>query len=133
MRRSACDAILPVMAMRSWIKVVLAGTLGLAALVLNPWFGVTSGFDFDEAEMRAAIEGTWRLTVPPTRGAPRDITFRIAQGTAARPSLGLSRALVSPAAACGTRSLVRNAGACLDSTDMPLEITILAGAAPAGS
>jgi hypothetical protein len=41
--------------MQRSIKVTLAVTFGLAALVLNPWFGVTSGYDYGAPEMRAAI------------------------------------------------------------------------------
>jgi hypothetical protein len=119
------------MAMKRSIKVMLAVTLGLAALVLNPWFGVTSGYDYGAPEMRAAIEGTWRLTLTPSDGPRREITFRIAQGAEPKQPHASSHALVRAAAACGTRSLVKNAEACMDLSEMPLEITVLDGGASA--
>jgi hypothetical protein len=116
--------------MKRSIKVMLAVTLGLTALVLNPWFGVTSGYDYGAPEMRAAIEGTWRLTVTPNDGPRREITFRIAQGAEPKQPHASSHALVRSAAACGSRSLVRNAEACMDTSEMPLEITVLDGGTP---
>ncbi|HET7505253.1 MAG TPA: hypothetical protein VFK02_29745 [Kofleriaceae bacterium] len=116
--------------MKRSIKVVLAVTLGLAALVLNPWFGVTSGYDYGAPEMRAAIEGTWQLTLAPGDGPRREITFRIAQGAEPKQPQA-SSGLVRPAAACGSRSLVRNAEACMDLSEMPLEITVIDGGPPA--
>ncbi|MBZ0237567.1 MAG: hypothetical protein K8M05_34940, partial [Deltaproteobacteria bacterium] len=38
-----------------------------------------------------------------------------------------ARGLVAPAAACDQRSLVRTASACIDSTEMPLEVQIVKG------
>lgn len=116
--------------MKRSIKVMLAVTLGLAALVLNPWFGVTSGYDYGAPEMRAAIEGTWRLTLTPNDGPRREITFRIAQGAGPKEPHASSHALVRSAAACGHRSLVKNAEACMDLSEMPLEITVLDGGTP---
>jgi len=117
------------MAMQRSIKFTLAVTLGVAALVLNPWFGITSGYDYGAAEMRAAIEGTWRLTLTPRDGPRREIMFRIAQGAEPTQPHASTNAVRS-AAACGTRSLVRNAEACLDISRMPLEITVLDGETP---
>ena len=54
--------------------------VGLAVLVLNPVFGVLGGPRFGAEELRAAVEGTWRLTVRGEDGAARTVTFRIAQG-----------------------------------------------------
>jgi hypothetical protein len=112
---------------------MVAVTLGIAALILNPWFGVTSGFDYGAPEMRTAIEGTWRLTLTPNGEPRREITFRIAQGAAASQPHATSHALVRAAAACGRRSLVRTAGACRDTSEMPLEITVLAAGTAAGN
>ena len=100
------------------------GTVALAALVLNPMCGVFSGPDFGAEELRAAVEGTWRLTVATGDGAERTVTFALVQGAKAVHADG-SRTLVRSAAACGTRSLVRTAGACMDLTRMPVEVALL--------
>ena len=100
--------------------------IGLAALVLNPVFGVLAGPSFGADELRAAVEGTWRLTVRGDDGAARTVTFRLAQGSEVEGEHASAHALVRPAAACGRRTLVKSAGACLDSTRMPLEVTLLA-------
>src|SRR5262249_29005542 len=81
-RRAFCVTI-ELMAIRRGVKIMVAVTLGVAALILNPWFGVTGGFDYGPAEMRAAIEGTWRLTLTSNGKPRREITVRIAQGAAA--------------------------------------------------
>jgi hypothetical protein len=113
---------------RRRVRWIVAGAVALAALVLNPMFGVFSGPRFGAAALRAAVEGTWRLTVDDA-GATRTVTFRIAQGTEAD-AAEVERAehvgLVRPAGACGHRSLVRSAGACRDWTSMPLEVTLIA-------
>jgi hypothetical protein len=127
---------------RRWIKWTAVTAIAVAALVLNPVFGITSGFDYGAPELRAALEGTWRLTITTgitgtTGDAPRVITFTIAQASRAdrmhamRAMHASSGTWVRSAAACGGRTLVRTAGACMDYTDMPLEATVLTGAAPA--
>lgn len=131
--RRALYVTIELMAIWRGVKITVAVTLGIAALILNPWFGATSGFDYGAPEMRAAIEGTWRLTLTPNGEPRREITFRIAQGAAASQPHASSHALVRAAAACGHRSLVRTAGACLDVSDMPLEITVLARGTPEGN
>ncbi len=106
--------------------------LGFAALVLNPFAAcaVEPGWRFGANEMRAAIEGTWTITVP-ARGpdAPAmTYTVSIRQGDgSARSESASASSLVAPAAACGSRSFVRTAGACLDSTEMPLDVQIVTG------
>ncbi len=113
------------------IRWIVTGAVALAALVLNPVFGVLSGPHFAAAELRAAVEGTWQLKVD-EGGATRTVAFRIAEGTeadAASAGLTSQLELIRPAAACGHRTLVRSAGACRDMTDMPLEVTLLAGGA----
>jgi hypothetical protein len=58
------------------------------------------------------------------------VTFTLAQGSAVRQEHA-ARTLVRAADACGGRSLVKPAGACLDTTTMPLEVRLAAaGAAP---
>lgn len=115
------------MATPRWqIRIGVCAVVGLAVLVLNPVFGVLAGTSFGADELRAAVEGTWRLTVRGDDGAARTVTFRIAQGSEVEGGHASARALIRPAAACGRRTLVKSAGACLDETRMPLEVTLLA-------
>ncbi|HEX8112363.1 MAG TPA: hypothetical protein VF516_31745 [Kofleriaceae bacterium] len=105
---------------------MLAVVVGLAVMVFNPEYGVFSGPSFGAAELRAAVEGTWRLTVRGEDGTSRSVTFRLAQGSEVEGKHAAVHALVRPAAACGRRSLVKPAGACVDVTRMPLEVTLVA-------
>jgi hypothetical protein len=109
------------MAARPRFHRVAAWAVAAAALVCNPLFGL--GADephFGAAELRAAVEGTWRLTDRTADGAEQTIAFTIAQGSAIAGAHASNRALVQPAAACGTWTLVKPAGACGDETYMPL-------------
>lgn len=108
------------------IQWIVTGAVAVAVLVLNPVSGVLSGPRFGAAELRAAVEGTWRLTVEGQGGENQTVTFRLAQGTAADLRQARAPGLVREAAACGGRSLVRSAGACMDETRMPLEVTLIA-------
>lgn len=114
------------------VKKALVLVLGLAALILNPIAACSlfePSFNFGAAEMRAAVEGTWTITAPATADRPAlEYTVRIAQSDkAVRPEHAFLDNLVTPAAACGSRSFVRPAAACLDSTNMPLDIQIVKG------
>lgn len=110
------------MASRRLVRFAVVG----AAVVVNPLFGIASGPSFGAAEMRTAIEGTWQVTVAGADGAEQVMRFTLAQGTepgARTQERHASRAWVRAAEACGTRSLVRPAGACMDVTRMPLAVT----------
>lgn len=111
---------------RRLIRIGVLTVVGLAVLVLNPVFGVFAGPSFGAEELRAAVEGTWRLTVQAEDGTARAVTFRLAQGSEVEGGHASAHALVRPAAACGRRTLVKSAGACLDETRMPLEVTRIA-------
>jgi hypothetical protein len=111
---------------RRRIRIGVLTVVGVAVLVLNPVFGVLDRPSFGAEELRAAIEGTWRLTVRDEDGAERTVTFRLAQGSEVEGGHASARALVRPAAACGRRTLVKSAGACRDHTWMPLEVTLIA-------
>lgn len=105
---------------------VASWAVAAAVLVLDPLFGLGAEEPhFGAAELRAAVEGTWRLTVRMADGTEEGIAFTIAQGSAVTGTHASNRALVRPAAACGTRTLVKPAGACADETYMPLEVTML--------
>src|SRR5512140_605696 len=95
-------------------------TIGLAVLSLSPvaiWWSVTPHYDYGDTELRAAVEGTWQLTT--TTG--RNLTFTIRQAKETERTHA-SRGLVQSAAACGHRTLVRSAEACMDVSEMPLVI-----------
>jgi len=112
------------------VKLAVVAVIGVAALVLNPWFGeLADDFEYDAPELRAAVEGTWQLSFVGQDGLSRKVTFTLAQAAAAAQTHA-ARTFVRPAAACGQRSLVRTAGACSDFTEMPLEIVLLADAGP---
>ncbi len=84
-------------------------------LTAPPVFTDTSGtgFQFGEPEMRAAVEGTWTLEVPQTGATPRALTFAIQRaGAPARASL--DPGWIRSAAACGNRTFIKSAEACLD-------------------
>jgi|GEM_PF-2854643 len=113
---------------RRTIKLTVVAVIAVGVLVLSPWsawFG-DLGFDYGLPEVRAAVEGTWQLTAPSPGGAASTVTFTIAQGRDPAQTHA-ARALVRSAAACGSRSFVRPASACIDATYMPLEVQ-LAGA-----
>lgn len=113
-------------ASRRRIRVLVFTVVGLAALVLNPVFGVLGGPRFGAEELRAAVEGTWRLTVRGEGGAAQTLTFRLAQSREVEGGQASARSLIRPAAACGRRTLVRTAGACRNTTRMPLEVIWIA-------
>jgi hypothetical protein len=111
---------------RRRIRIGVFTVVGLAVLVLNPVFGVLAGPSFGAEELRAAVEGTWQLTVRGEVGAARTVTFRLAQGSEVEGGHASARALIRPAAACGHRTLIKSAGACKYGTRMPLEVTLIA-------
>ncbi|MBA3455413.1 MAG: hypothetical protein H0T42_20135 [Deltaproteobacteria bacterium] len=116
---------------RVMLKKALLGTVGIAALVLNPFFGCgDESFRYGADEMRAAIEGTWKLTVPADGTTPaQETVFSISQAATPAEQHSRGRSAITEAAACVQRSLVKSAGACLDSTEMPIEVKLLAGGA----
>jgi len=111
---------------KSVVGKLVIGLVVLGVLVLNPWFGLTATrFDYGAAELRAAVEGRWQLTISAAHQPTRVVTFTVAQGREVEQSA--ARGLVRSAAACGTRSLVKSAEACMDVTRMPLELKLASG------
>ncbi len=104
--------------------------VALAVAIVNPWFLWRWGnpsFEFGEAEMRAAVEGTWTIVRPDVSGCARLLTVHIEQE---RESVRSSRSdvgLVPSAEACGERSFVKSGEACVDRTEMPLHVVALDG------
>jgi len=110
----------------------IAWLVPVALFFLNPALacgGDEPEFQYGAAEMRAAVEGTWVLTVSLSGGASQTLTVAIEQDTKspAQASHLRARGLLRAAQACGTRSLVKSAGACVDLSQMPLKVTMVSG------
>jgi len=110
----------------------LLWVLPLAAFLLNPNLACGVGepeFHFGATEMRAAFEGDWTFTFTPADGASTQVTLHLAQAAMPIASRvpGDGGGLIRSAQACGTRTLIKGAGACIDSTQMPLTVTYEAG------
>jgi hypothetical protein len=109
----------------------LLWTLPVALFFLNPTFACTDEpqFQYGAAEMRAAVEGSWSFAITPTGGATIAVTVQLDQAATAPGATALQprHALVRAAYACGTRTLVKSAGACVDMSSMPLTITVVSG------
>jgi hypothetical protein len=105
--------------------------LPVAAFLLNPSVACSDdepGFQFGAAEMRAAVAGDWSFTITPTGGDATQVTVNIDQAAApATAARAPGVALVRAAHACGNRTLVKSAGACLEVTQMPLAVTYVSG------
>ena len=105
------------------VRKLVAAAIGLVVLVITPYV-LFFRFDYDDAELRAAIEGTWRLTLP----GHESLVLSIAEAkTSPQHS---SRSFVRSAAACGHRTFVRSAEACMDDTEMELVVTTEPASAP---
>jgi hypothetical protein len=111
----------------------LLWVLPLALFFLNPSLACgppEPQFSYGAGEMRAAVEGSWSFSIAPDDGSAIQMaTVRLQQSTRAAPTLetmARAPALVRAAYACGERTLVRSAGACVDISTMPLDVTVLA-------
>lgn len=109
---------------------------GAGAFLLNPTFACGSAepdYQYGEAELRAAVEGDWALTVTHGPGAALELSVRLQQRAehtaSARAPSAPAPSLLRSAHACGTRTLLAPAHACIDSTEMPLAVSLLAGGA----
>jgi hypothetical protein len=116
----------------------LALSLALLAFFLNPGFACSPSdepeFKYGEAEMKAAVEGTWLLTLRATDGTLSETTLQIAESSKAQaflsptaPGGSHGTGLIRSAAACGTRTIVKSAGACIDMSQMPLDVAFVSG------
>jgi hypothetical protein len=108
--------------------------IGLVAFVINPGFACSSSNDqpdwqYGEAEMTRAVEGTWRLTLERSTGESA-VTFTLAAGGGANQALtsGPSRTLQ-----CASREFVRPAGACMDISNLQLAGQVLTAEASFGT
>lgn len=106
----------------------------LAAFFVNPFFACVVGegdFEYGAEEMRAAVEGTWEVTLAFSDGRQQTLTVTLAQGDApTAPTTAVAPArpsLIRPAAACENRTLVKSAEACSSTSTMPLAVTFVSG------
>lgn len=112
-------------------SVVLA--VGLCVFAINPSFACGSAepeYQYGGAELRAAIEGTWLVHITRSDHSSVDLTLQLAQQTVAQETASGKQtgpSLVRGAHACGTRTLIASAGACVDTTEMPLDVTFVEG------
>src|SRR5262245_19841349 len=106
---------------------------GVAAFLLNPAYACSSAepeYQYGEAELRAAVAGEWSLTVSRSSGTPLELTLHLEQSM--QPTASLAPApsdapLLRSAHACGTRTLLASAQACIDASEMPLAVSFVAG------
>ncbi len=99
---------------KAWKWLVLAVVAG-AVLVISPFGLFGPRFNYGGDEMRAAVVGRWRATV-----SGREYDLTIDQATDRDLTRVESHGWVPTAGACGSRSLIKEAGACMDDTRMPL-------------
>jgi hypothetical protein len=105
----------------------------VAIFFLNPGFACgppEPQYQYGAAEMRAAVEGNWSFSiVPQGASAPIQVTVHVEQSATAPAAAERApgRAFVRAAYACGSRTLVKSAGACVDVSDMPLAVTFVSG------
>jgi hypothetical protein len=106
--------------------------LPVAFFFLNPNFACGPAdpeYQYGANEMRAAVEGTWSFAITPNDGPPTQVTVRLEQSATAPTTISraLGRAWVRPARACGSRTLIKSATACIDISQMPLAVTYISG------
>jgi hypothetical protein len=110
----------------------------IAVFFLNPTFACGPAepqYQYGAAEMRAAVEGNWSFTITPQGGPAAQVTVHLSQSATvpAATSGRLKRMYVRSAYACGSRTLVKSAGACIDESIMPLDVTYVSGDASLGT
>jgi hypothetical protein len=112
----------------------LSWLLAVAFFFLNPGFACGPAepqFNYSAADMLAAVEGTWSFTIMPEGAANSvQVTVKVEQAAMAPGAQARAPArfvLVRTADACGVRTLVKSAGACVDLSEMPLTVTYLTG------
>jgi hypothetical protein len=111
------------------VKLGAMVVIGFAVLVVTPYFlfreAVADKFEYGEAEMRAAVEGTWRIDLVSAEGQARTISFTIQQATAAGTKhSSRERGWIRQASACSHRGFIKSAEACIDVSEMALKVTV---------
>lgn len=101
------------------MKAALLTLVAGIVFLLDPAFSLGSGrhFEFGESEIRTALAGTW--TVKLEHHAPLELHIEMKQ-VQRKPTTGFVR----DAGACGSRTLIRSADACVDLTRVPLRVVV---------
>jgi hypothetical protein len=99
------------------IRTFLVVTVLIAVVALNPMFGCDQ-FTFNETDMKRVIEGHWKLTLE-----KRDLDMTIRESRTAKRHASRD-GIFNSAEACGTRSFVNTADACVDDTEMTVDVAI---------
>jgi len=101
---------------------LILGVFGLA-LVINPYLACSSkaGFDYSETDMKQAVLGDW-VGSADIDGESVDFTLSLQQASDKSKTQSLAAPKVQPQ--CGSRTFVRPAAACWNTTTMPLVGTI---------
>lgn len=105
------------MARTAWTMAI-----GLGAFLVNPGWACQSGggsddeadFDFGEAEMRAAIEGSYKGSLSDGRAVTLNVSEAQASSSAEGPSTS------TDSSGCITRGFIKPAGACVESSELQL-------------
>jgi hypothetical protein len=111
----------------------LLWAVSAAIFFLNPGFACGPAepqYQYGAAEMRAAVEGNWSFTIMPDgASSPIQVTVKVEQAaTTPGPQVNApGRRFIRAAYACGSRTLVKSAAACIDSSVMPLVVTFVSG------
>jgi hypothetical protein len=111
----------------------LAWLLGFTAFAMNPALACSSSdtdeFEYGEAEMIAAIEGTWRLTYARPEGTSA-VTFTLAPGPSPGGALGSPPGRTPQ---CGDRTFTRPAAACIRMSQLRLAARVVEADPPLDS
>lgn len=104
------------------LKQILVGVIATTALLINPMVACDSSEDeyaFGEADMRAAVKGTYVGQLPATG---ETITLELDEATVAPSGTAATQSVKR--IQCGTRTFVQTAAACMSTTEMPLQGSI---------
>jgi hypothetical protein len=103
----------------------LMWVLGFTVFAVNPAVGCSSSpdaeFEYGEAEMLAAVQGTWQLTFERPEGTST-VTFSVERGAASNGALAAPPGFTPQ---CVTRTFTRPAAACSPSSDLALAATVI--------
>ncbi|MEP6863077.1 MAG: hypothetical protein ABJE66_20795 [Deltaproteobacteria bacterium] len=98
------------------MKKLIGVAIVVVLVAVNPVFRMfVHDYSYSETDIRHAVEGAW--TVTPEHGAAIHFTATERSMHAAR------EGLIRSAGACGERSFVHTAGACMDFSTLDLAIT----------
>jgi hypothetical protein len=111
--------------------------LAVPTFFLNPGIACSpvddeAHFQYGEAEMRAAVEGTWQIDLLASNGSQSNATVQIVEATERKDGSaflrsGKQRGLIRSAAACGGQSFIKSAGACTTESRLALEVAYVSG------